>query len=75
MSKRKRYTYAEYLQTFAPRKYRKWQYKLTENSFRRAWQEFIAGVTRPIGELWDELDTPAPSSPVGANGGDTEEAG
>ena len=30
--------------------------KATENSFRRAWKEVKSGKTRPLSELWVDID-------------------
>jgi hypothetical protein len=63
-----RHRHLDRLEKYALRRQRQ---RRLERSFRRAWREMLAGQTRPISELWDELDN-APSSPVGANGRDGE---
>ena len=31
--------------------------KPAEASFRQGWQEAVAGQTRPVSELWEDIDT------------------
>jgi len=30
--------------------------KLAEETFRRGWQEVLRGETRPVSELWEDID-------------------